>query len=182
MSRRASMPSSVSSRGVPSKARPRKGGSVSMIMSAHTEACEPGAGARRRLGSHNLETLVMKSNHTGDTAALPSLRCVVKTAGEGRSRRLTNSGDTSSSIIRFCLRRVVVAPNLIADTRVQLPAEDSFRATASLIRALKATSSTLSLSWKSMARLVLPPRLELNRPAGSSSDAPLAKVNLTVVL
>src|SRR6201998_2566256 len=45
--------------------------------------------------------------------------------------------------------------------------------------AVKAFSSISSPSWKSMARLVLPPRLELNRPEGSSSDAPLAKVIFT---
>src|SRR3954452_10788699 len=33
-----------------------------------------------------------------------------------------------------------------------------------------------------MARLVLPSRLELNRPDGSSSDAPLANVNFTAFL
>ncbi len=33
-----------------------------------------------------------------------------------------------------------------------------------------------------MARLVLPARLELNRPAGSSSEAPLAKVIFTTLL
>src|SRR3954451_20014927 len=33
-----------------------------------------------------------------------------------------------------------------------------------------------------MARLVLPSRLELNRPEGSSSEAPLAKVSFTTLL
>jgi hypothetical protein len=40
--------------------------------------------------------------------------------------------------------------------------------------AFKAFSSILSPSWKSMARLVLPSRLELKRPEGSSNEAPLA--------
>src|ERR1700704_1945290 len=48
--------------------------------------------------------------------------------------------------------------------------------------ACSAFSSILSPSWKSMARLVLPSRLELNRPEGSSSMAPLAKVNFTAFL
>ena len=39
--------------------------------------------------------------------------------------------------------------------------------------AFNAFSSILSPSWKSMARLVLPSRLELKRPAGSSNEAPL---------
>src|SRR5207247_856424 len=40
----------------------------------------------------------------------------------------------------------------------------------------------LSPSWKSMARLVLLSRLELKRPEGSLSEAPLAKVNWTTFL
>jgi hypothetical protein len=50
------------------------------------------------------------------------------------------------------------------------------------VRALRALSSILSPSCKSMARLVLPSRLELNRPEGSFSDAPLAKVIFTTLL
>src|SRR5437870_13260887 len=42
--------------------------------------------------------------------------------------------------------------------------------------ACNAFSSILSPSWKSMARMVLPSRLELKRPEGSASEAPLAKV------
>src|SRR5947209_18863830 len=48
--------------------------------------------------------------------------------------------------------------------------------------ALSASLSTLSPSWKSMARLVLPSRLALNSPEGSSSEAPLAKVIFTTFL
>src|SRR5215208_2956441 len=48
--------------------------------------------------------------------------------------------------------------------------------------AFNAFSSILSPSWKSMARLVLPSRLELKRPDGSSNEAPLAKVIFTTVL
>src|SRR3974377_2638111 len=43
-------------------------------------------------------------------------------------------------------------------------------------------SSILSPSWKPMARLVLPSRLELKRPEGSSNEAPLAKVIFTTFL
>src|SRR5690242_8207740 len=50
------------------------------------------------------------------------------------------------------------------------------------MRAVRAFSSTLSPSWKSMARLVLPSRLELKRPKGSFSEAPLAKVIFTTFL
>jgi hypothetical protein len=50
------------------------------------------------------------------------------------------------------------------------------------MRASKAFSSISSPSWKSMARLVLPSRLELKRPEGSSNEAPLAKVILTTFL
>src|SRR5437867_10061340 len=48
--------------------------------------------------------------------------------------------------------------------------------------AFNAFSSILSPSWKSMARLVLPSRLELKRPEGSSNEAPLAKVIFTTFL
>src|SRR5262245_3300071 len=45
-----------------------------------------------------------------------------------------------------------------------------------------ACSLILSPSWKSMARLVLPSRLELKSPEGSSIAAPLAKVIFTTLL
>src|SRR6201997_5444838 len=48
--------------------------------------------------------------------------------------------------------------------------------------AFNAVSSILSPTRKSMARRVLPSRLELNRPEGSSSAAPLAKVIFTTSL
>src|ERR1700730_9590595 len=50
------------------------------------------------------------------------------------------------------------------------------------MRSFKAASSTLSPSWMSMARLTFPSRLELNRPEGSFSAAPLANVILTTFL
>jgi len=61
-------------------------------------------------------------------------------------------------------------------------AEDVFSATAARMSAFKAFSSILSPSWKSMARLVFPSRLELKRPEGSSNEAPLAKVIFTTFL
>src|SRR5450631_1857950 len=59
---------------------------------------------------------------------------------------------------------------------------DLFRVTAARTRVLNAFSSTFSPSWKSMARLVFPSRLELKRPEGSFRAAPLAKVNFTTAL
>src|SRR5205807_6683404 len=59
---------------------------------------------------------------------------------------------------------------------------DVFSATAARMSAWSAFSSILSPSWKSMARLVLPSRLELKRPEGSASEAPLAKVIFTTFL
>src|SRR6266436_4382491 len=59
---------------------------------------------------------------------------------------------------------------------------DVFSATAARMSAFNAFSSILSPSWKSMARLVLPSRLELKRPEGSSNEAPLAKVSFTTLL
>ena len=53
-----------------------------------------------------------------------------------------------------------------------------FSATAARISDLNAAASSSSVSWMSIARRVLPSRLALNNPAGSGSDAPLAKVSL----
>src|SRR5246127_1093522 len=50
------------------------------------------------------------------------------------------------------------------------------------MRAMKACSSISSSSRTSIARRVLPPRLELNRPVGSSSRAPLKNVSFTTLL
>src|SRR5215467_144928 len=50
------------------------------------------------------------------------------------------------------------------------------------MRAVNAVSSIFSPSWKSMARLVFPSRLELKRPEGSRRAAPLAKVIFTTFL
>src|SRR5262245_30672966 len=60
--------------------------------------------------------------------------------------------------------------------------DDSFRLTAARINALNERSSIASPSRMSIARLVLPSRLELKRPEGSLSDAPLAKVSFTTAL
>src|SRR5206468_9763380 len=50
------------------------------------------------------------------------------------------------------------------------------------MRVFRAFSSSLSPSWKSMARLTLPSRLELKRPEGSVREAPLGKVIFTTFL
>src|SRR3546814_18680506 len=57
-----------------------------------------------------------------------------------------------------------------------------FSATAARTSAFNAFSLILSPSCKSIARRVLPSRLALKRPAGSSTDAPLAKVIFTTDL
>src|SRR5262249_20420372 len=59
---------------------------------------------------------------------------------------------------------------------------DLFRVTAARTRVFNASSSIVSPSWKSIARRVLPSRLELKRRAGSFSAAPLAKVIFTTFL
>src|SRR5579862_3271984 len=61
-----------------------------------------------------------------------------------------------------------------------LPARLS--ATAARMRSFNAASLILSPSCRSMARRTFPSRLELNRPAGSCSAAPFAKVILTTLL
>ena len=59
---------------------------------------------------------------------------------------------------------------------------DRLSITAALTRALNATGSMVSPSRISMARRVPPVRLELNRPEGSASAAPRAKVSLILSL
>src|SRR6185503_14364555 len=59
---------------------------------------------------------------------------------------------------------------------------DLFSVTAARNRVFNACSSIFSPSRKSIARLVLPSRLELKRRAGSFSAAPLANVSLTALL
>jgi xanthine dehydrogenase YagR molybdenum-binding subunit len=54
-----------------------------------------------------------------------------------------------------------------------------FSATASRMRSRSAPSSIVSSSLMSIARLTFPSRLELKRPEGSLSDAPLKNVSLT---
>ena len=54
-----------------------------------------------------------------------------------------------------------------------------FRAAAALNSALNASPSTLSPSWMSIARRVLPCKLELNKFEGSGTAAPCANVSLT---
>lgn len=60
--------------------------------------------------------------------------------------------------------------------------EGSFKSTAARMRVTKAFSSISSSSRTSIARRVLPSRLELNSPDGSSSRAPLKNVSLTTLL
>jgi hypothetical protein len=57
---------------------------------------------------------------------------------------------------------------------------EPLRATAARMSALNALASIASLSRMSMARRVLPSRLELNSLAGSFNEAPLKKVSFTV--
>jgi hypothetical protein len=71
---------------------------------------------------------------------------------------------------------------LKSDSADQRLALDLFRVTAARMSVLNAVSLILSPSWKSMARLVLPSRLELKRRDRSSSAAPLAKVIFTTLL
>src|SRR5262249_60629922 len=63
-----------------------------------------------------------------------------------------------------------------------LSALDLFKVTAARTRVFQARSFIFSPSWKWMARLVFPSRLEVMSPDGSVRAAPLAKVIFTTVL
>ena len=101
--RRTVLLRSGSSRDRPSTVRPRNGGSVSKMMSEHL-------GSRSRCRSFTSPSAMTTSrspswnrNHTGDTEAVPSLRYVVNTAGDGRSRRTWVARDQVSDMSRFSL-------------------------------------------------------------------------------
>ena len=97
-----------------------------------------------------------------------------------------------SRVTRAALRPKELASRTSPDLRVargprplqldQPWARDAFSVTAARIRAFNASSSIFSPLWKSMARLVLPSRLELKRPDGSPKCGPLRKGHLHDVL
>jgi len=110
----------------------------------------------------------------GSTAGLPGL---VLSAG------LTTSGLPVALANRNCPDSAYLGKRLAPNTAGHSGTyRDWFRVTAARTRVLNASSSISSPSWKSMARLVFPSRLELKRPAGSLSCAPLAKVIFTTLL
>src|SRR3954470_11614848 len=76
-------------------------------------------------------------------------------------------------------RYETIGPAVQPFGRARLAAAEVLNATAARTSAFNDFSSIVSPSRKSIARLVLPSRLELKRPAGSSNDAPLAKVIFT---
>src|SRR5690606_26069180 len=88
---------------------------------------------------------------------------------------------------RFRLRRSSVSVVDRGAGGVQRPPERPrdepvFEATAALTSSLKAAGSTSSSAPMSIARRVPALRLALKSPCGSGSDAPLAKVSLTLSL
>ncbi len=103
-----------------------------------------------------------------------------------RGRRNSSYGATNKSYRGAgnvnCYLRLKSLSVAYALVPARWAAEDVFSATAARMSALSAFSSISSPSWKSMARLVLPSRLELKRPEGSSNEAPLAKVIFTTFL
>src|SRR6478672_8644009 len=97
--------------------------------------------------------------------------------------------DLDTDVLEVVLARAVYADQIMAVGSVlrrglrvlpRGPTHRLFRSTAARTSAMNAFSSIVSPSWKSMARRVLPSRLELNSPFGSSKEAPLAKVTLTL--
>src|ERR1019366_1437323 len=99
--------------------------------------------------------------------------------GATKSMNPIDKINTVAGLTPLCLESFSVVYALVPG---RWTAEDVFSATAALMSAFNAFSSILSPLWKSMARLVLPSRLELKRPKGSFNDAPLAKVIFTTFL
>src|ERR1700733_6826731 len=98
---------------------------------------------------------------------------------KGPAERTIVNAVASTARTASANRRARSAPKTVLD---QPRARDAVSITAKRTRAFNASSSIVSSSRKSMARLVLPSRLALKSPDGSSSAAPLAKVILTTFL
>jgi hypothetical protein len=86
------------------------------------------------------------------------------------------------ALLVIARRRSERSPRGLVRSSTPVAGYDAFSSAAERTRALKASSSVPSPSWKSIARLMLPSRLELKRPAGSSNEAPLKKVSFTLSL
>src|SRR3954471_19919944 len=99
-----------------------------------------------------------------------------------RPIRVIPSGRRAHPLIRCRLVRQRSANGLAGSRTSRRRTYDVFSAAAARMSAFSASSSISSPSWMSMARLVLPSRLELKRPEGSFSEAPLAKVIFTTFL
>ena len=97
------------------------------------------------------------------------------TGGGDGSGRVGKSGEISAV---YASGRRIIHTSAWADAY----GLDVLSATAARIRAFRAFSLILSPSRKSIARLTLPSRLELNKLEGSSSEAPLANVIFTTLL
>ena len=87
------------------------------------------------------------------------------------------TGETYKAVVKMTF-----AKGASLDLAAQRLALEVFKATAARMSACNAFSSILSPSRISMARRVLPSRLELKRLDGSSNAAPLAKVSFTTAL
>ena len=99
---------------------------------------------------------------------------------QGGSQRLAREVDGQAGGNRDQCRRDVFESG--AADYAQRRAREVFSVTAARMSALNDFSSIFSPSRKSIARRVLPSRLELKRRDGSSSAAPLAKVSFTACL
>ena len=91
---------------------------------------------------------------------------------------------TLAALTAFTTFRALAAFGTLAawGTRFAFTAFDRLCATAALMSDLNAASFSAPPSAKSIARRVPASRLALNRPSGSASDAPCAKVSFTYAL
>jgi GTP-sensing pleiotropic transcriptional regulator CodY len=78
--------------------------------------------------------------------------------------------------------KLVGPPRCSVDGAFRLTLADEIERHCRTDEILQAAASTLSPSWRSMARRIFPSRLELNGPEGSFNAAPLANVILTTLL
>src|SRR5262245_59249839 len=111
-------------------------------------------------------------------------RCRVGTGGRAapESRKDTSDQEKCQDRVRSHLPSSPARPVAYFARLGFASPPDALRATAARMSALNAPASTSFPSWRSIARLVFPSRLELKSLAGSFNAAPLAKVSFTIDL
>ena len=148
--------------------------SLRVIGSPSSAPCPPDA---RAASAAAADSRARSAVRTVMAFSAPSSRSIRSRCRSTSSTELTSRASSAASMATAVLYGPINPwPWRLALTLAWL------RLTAARTSVVNAASSIASPSRKSMARRVFPSRLELKRPAGSSSAAPLANVILTTCL